>query len=156
MDNNLGLNSNKLTDVERKIINLKLHLLDYSFTFNCNNFNIEFLKRLNGFLFNDFYSDNDLRPLDEKIINKINKMLDDIIYICINDKNNIKKIIELVKEIWNFQPFLVGNTRTLIAYLKILNECFELDLNINLNMEITNNPDIFDTFNPVNQKGLTR
>lgn len=157
MKNKLGLNEYKLLDIERKIVNTKLNLLDEYFTFNELKFDFEYIKQLHNFLFCEFYYEEDLgtRIIDEEEIKLINNYLNEINYICIN-KSNSDEVLNIIKKVWYLQPFIVGNTRTLIAYLKILDSAFLLNLNINVNIEIENNPTIFNTWKTVNQKRLTK
>lgn len=61
-----------------------------------------------------------------------------------------------VEEIWQLQPFIVGNTRTLIAFLKVIDMCFSLGLDIDFNINIESNPNIFKISCKVNQKRLTK
>ena len=157
MKNKLGLNEYKLLDIERKIVNTKLNLLDEYFTFNELKFDFEYIKQLHNFLFCEFYYEEDLgtRIIAEEEIKLINNYLNEINYICIN-KGNSDEVLNIIKKVWYLQPFIVGNTRTLIAYLKILDSAFLLNLNINVNIEIENNPTIFNTWKTVNQKRLTK
>ena len=156
--NKLGITENRLTDIEKQIVNLKLNLIDEYFTFNQENLDFNYLKQLHNFLFYDFYYEEEFgaRKFDENEEKIIDSYFDQINYICIYQKENIKDILKLVKEIWHLQPFEVGNTRTLIAYLKILNRAFLLDLDIDVNKEIVSNPAIFDLERLVNQKRLTK
>ena len=72
------------------------------------------------------------------------------------DKENITSVLDIIKDIWLLQPFVDGNTRTLIAYLIILNKAFDLGLNIDLNKEIESGINTFQLNNFVNQKRLTK
>ena len=54
------------------------------------------------------------------------------------------------------QIFSIGNTRTLYAYLKVINSAFFLDLDVNPNIEIVSSPSIFNINNYVNQERLTK
>lgn len=158
MENKLGVSEFALIDIEKKIINLKLNLLDYTYTFNKSTYDLEYLIRLHEYLFSEFYEKEDLgtRDLDDFEIQTINFKLNNITSLCIeNDCNNIDKITSLIEEIWHLQPFIVGNTRTMIAYLKILNDSFLLGHDIDVNIEIKNTPSIFKEICNVNQKRLT-
>lgn len=92
MINKLTTNEYKLLDIQKKIINLKLKLLDETFTFSKDVFDLDYLVRLNEFLFADFYYENDfgLRVLSNDEINGIEYYLKEIITICINNSNDIK------------------------------------------------------------------
>ena len=57
---------------------------------------------------------------EEKIIDNY---LDKLVNICLTNSEDLESIFKIISEIWNLEPFVVGNTRTLIAYLKVIN-CF--------------------------------
>lgn len=158
MVNKLGVNEYKLMSIEKSIVNQKLNLLDETFTFNKNTFDLEYLIRLNIFLLGDFYYGRDfgLRVLSKEDIYLINEILNEITNICIINPNDIKGILNRVRDIWYLQPFIVGNTRTMIAYLKIISMCFELDFEVDVNNNIENSPSIFQECVVVNQKRLTK
>ncbi len=155
--NKLGVNEYKLRDIERKIVNLKLNLLDAYFTFNNEELNFKYLIDLHSFLFSDFYFSNEqgTRNLDLVEKDMIELYIKKINYLSLNEPTNVNDILIQFEEIWNLQPFIVGNTRTLIAFLKIVNEAFLLDLNVDVNKNIVNNPKIFRIGNFVNQNRLT-
>ena len=156
--NKLGISEYRLREIEKEIINLKLRLLNSYYTFNNTKYDLTFLIRLNSFLFSDFYFKDERGTRDLSIKEKelIESKLEKISYLCLNNPNELKEILLLIEEIWHLQPFIVGNTRTLVALIKILNESFLLGLNVDINQNITNNPKIFKLNNFVNQKGLTK
>lgn len=153
MENKLGLGSYKINDVEKKIVNLKLNLIDEYFTFNETDLEFDYLEKINKFLFNDFYKYEEVDYTVKKIINKYLIILNDI---CINESENIETIIEIINSIWIQQPFKDGNTRTLLAYLSVLNKAYNLGLNVDLNKEIESGVNTFKLENFVNQKRLTK
>ena len=153
MENKLGLGSYKINDVEKKIVNLKLNLIDEYFTFNETDLEFDYLEKINKFLFNDFYKYEEVDYAVKKIINKYLIILNDI---CINESENIETILEIINSIWIQQPFKDGNTRTLLAYLSVLNKAYNLGLNIDLNKEIESGTNTFKLENFVNQKRLTK
>ena len=153
MYNKLGLNEFQIIEVEKKIIKLKLNLVDEYFTFNEKEFNFNYLEKLNNFLFSDIYEEKKVKDDVKNIINKYLRIITDML---IEDKNNIIYVLDIIKDIWFLQPFADGNTRTLIAYLIILNKAFDLGLNIDLNKEIDSVINTFDLNNFVNQKRLTK
>lgn len=158
MINKLTPNEYKLLDIQKKIINLKLNLLDETFTFNKNVFDLEYLVRLNEFLFSDFYYENDfgLRVLSNDEISTIECYLEKITSNCISNPSDTKSILNYVEKIWYLQPFVVGNTRTMIGYLKMIDVCFLLGLDIDVNVELESKPSIFKGNYKVNQKRLTK
>ena len=155
MKNKLGLTYYKMLDVERKLVNYKLNLLDETYTFNGDIFSIDYLIKLNEFLFSDIHPDEFVR------LRELNSIDRDYIKCLLNkvkssaESNNIKELIDTVEEIWYYQPFIVGNTRTIIAYLKVINEAFLLDIPIDVNEEIVSSHSTFKKMS-VNQKRLTR
>jgi len=158
MANKLGLMEERLVDVERKIVNLKMNLIDEWFTFNKKQFNFEYLVELHNFLFNDFYFKGDIgiRKLTNIEENNINDYFNKLNYLCINEPNKLEEILLIIRELWGLQIFVVGNTRTLLTLLKIINNAFYLNLDVDINIEINSNPRIFELQNFVNQKGLTK
>lgn len=158
MENKLGVSNSKLFDIERKIVNFKLNLLDEYITFNKNIFEFQYLIELHKFLFSDLYFDKNLaiRNFDEVEINNIETILVFIENVCINNRDRIDELLSLIYKLWEMQPFQNGNTRTLIAYLYILNKAFLLNMNIELNSEISNKTTFFELSESVNQNRLTK
>ena len=156
--NKIGVNEYKLRDIEKKIVNFKLNLLDETFIFNEDEFDLKYLKKLNDFLFQDFYFEEELGYRYESGIELsiIENKLYQIKKICIHNPEKIEEILNLIYEIWDLQPFMVGNTRTMIAFLKILNMAYLLDLEIDVNKKIISSPSMFKLNNIVNQKRLTK
>ncbi len=157
MNNRLNVCMSRLGYIERKIVNIKLNLLDENITFGKNLFDLEYLKCLNNFLFCDLYFEDSLgtREILDDELKKIDKCLTIITKECLTTRN-LKVILENIEYLWHLQIFGIGNTRTLYAYLKIINSAFLLGLNIDPNIEISNNPKIFRLNNFVNQNRLTK
>lgn len=153
MDNKLGLTEFKIIDIEKKLVNFKLNIIDEYFTFNESELNFIYLEKLNKFLFSDIYES---KEINNDVKNIINKYLGIITDMLMEDKENIESVLDIIKDIWFLQPFVDGNTRTLIAYLIILNKAFDLGLYIDLNKEIESGINTFDSNNFVNQKRLTK
>lgn len=158
MKNKLGVSEFKLKEVEFKIVNFKFNLLDEYFTFNSNIFELDFLSKLHNFLFSDLYFDYQLqiRTLSKEHRDYINSMFKKIENICKSSNSSKEILLDLIYNIWDLQPFFDGNTRTLLAYLKILNDAFLLGFNIDLNSEIISGKNNFNINNFVNQKRLTK
>lgn len=156
--NKLGIEKNKLDKIEKQIINLKLNMLDETFTFNSTDFDLRYLVKLHSYLFDEFYfnCDRGLRRLSNIEKKLINELLKEISYVCINNPCDINLIINNIVEIWALQPFVNGNTRTLVAFLKVITECFDLNLDMDVNRNIVSNPKTFEKYMLVNQKRLTR
>ena len=158
MKNKICVNEFQFKKIEKIIVNQKLNLLDETFTFNENEYNFKYLFLLNDFLFRDFYYNEEIgiRNLNLKEVGQINRYLKAITYLCINDPDKIKQILNLVEQIWSIQPFIVGNARTMIAYLKIISESFLLSVDVDVNREIISSPNTFKLNTVVNQKRLTK
>ena len=152
MKNKLGLYYYKMMDIERKLVNLTLNLLDETFTFNCNLFSLEYLINLNKFLFEDIYEFQDSAVSKNEIeVDYLKQLLKDL--ECAVKEENINKILGLIEEIWYRQFFVVGNTRTMVAYLKVIKESFLLDIPLNVNADIESNPKIFRPESVLTKKG---
>lgn len=158
MENKLGVSDAKLFDIERKLVNFKFNLLDEYITFNKNIFDFEYLIELHKFLFSNLYFDKniEIRNFDKIEINTIETILVFIEDICLNNRDRINELLSLIYKLWEMQPFQNGNTRTLIAYLYILNKAFLLNMNIDLNNEISNKTTFINLNELVNQNRLTK
>jgi len=159
MSNKSGLSIHRLEKIEKQIINQKLKLLDEYFTFNEISFNFDYLIKLNKFLFEDIYY-NDIktcRNLSREEYSIIEKKIRMIVNHCIENPVPIDSVLDLICEIWDLQPFLVGNTRTMLGFLKVLNCAFLLNLDVDIDKKITSNSRMFDLNEKiVNQKRLTK
>ena len=159
MKNKLGVSYTKLIQIETEIVNLKLNLLDEYFTFNENIFSLKYLRKLHKFLFSDLYENIDVETRELNDIEKdyIRDILISLENICIKEPIEIDKILQIILKLWNFQIFKDGNTRTMLAYLKVINRAFLLNLDIDLNSVISNQDrDNFKKEKYVNQKRLTK
>ena len=159
MKNKLGVSYTKLIQIETEIVNLKLNLLDEYFTFNENIFSLKYLRKLHKFLFSDLYENIDVETRELNDIEKdyIRDILISLENICIKEPIEIDKILQMILKLWDFQIFKDGNTRTMLAYLKVINRAFLLNLDIDLNSVISNQDrDNFKKEKYVNQKRLTK
>lgn len=159
MKNKLGVSYTKLIQIETEIVNLKLNLLDEYFTFNENIFSLKYLRKLHKFLFSDLYENIDVETRELNDIEKdyIQDVLISLENICIKEPIEIDKVLQIILKLWDFQIFKDGNTRTMLAYLKVINRAFLLDLDIDLNSVISNqDSDNFKKEKYVNQKRLTK
>lgn len=137
---------------------MKLNLLDEYFTFNIDIFSSDYLKELHKFLFLDIYYDyqTEMIGFNTDDENYIKYLFEGLKYNCINHPDRIENILNSIKELWKLQPFYDGNTRTLFAYLKVINDAFLLNLDIDFDKEIKSGSNIFLTESFVNQKRLTK
>ena len=152
MKNKLGLCYYKMVDIEKKIVNMKLNLLDETFTFNCDLFTLDYLTNLNKFLFEDIYKLENETTLKNQIeLDYLNSLLKEL--KCAVKKQKINEILSLIEEIWHRQIFTVGNTRTMIAYLKVIKDSFLLDIPVDVNTNIESNPKMFKLKYMLTKKG---
>ena len=159
MKNKLGVSYTKLIQIETEIVNLKLNLLDENFTFDANLFSLKYLRKLHKFLFSDLYENIDVETRELNDIEKdyIRDILISLENICIKEPIEIDKVLQMILKLWDFQIFKDGNTRTMLAYLKVINRAFLLNLDIDLNSVISNQDrDNFKKEKYVNQKRLTK
>lgn len=139
LNNKLGIkNVNDMKNIEYYLFNIKYHLINSSYNFNENEiFDIKYLEKIHIFLFNDIYdieictvrkaiSKENLNYIKEKI-NGLKLAVENLDYIVI--KKNIY-------DIWERQIFRDGNTRTLLCFLKILKEKYDLDINYDFKKDI--------------------
>lgn len=133
----LGLNNEqKQNELENKIINLKIELLDSSYTFNENSLNFNYLVKLHNYLFSDFYffENNDIRgnfSIEEQ--KYIQKILNELNELGMYAETYYDKIIDYFKTIWGIQIFKDGNYRTLLAFFKVYCDIYNLEFNYNYN-----------------------
>lgn len=151
MENNLGFNnSEKIKEIEYYLFNTKYHLIDETFTFNETDlFNTKYLEKIHLFLFSDVYPIELCKireNVSENTINEINyelkKLKEMLIY---EDTTGIK---DMIYKIWEYQIFHDGNTRTILCYLKILSNIFNLKVNYDFNKDIDKDyfiPEVIDS-----------
>lgn len=130
--NKLGINSDRLERYEKELVSTKLDMLDETFTFNEESFNADYLLKLNEFLLGDIYTDLGYR--DDTYRNIIDISLKRINELA--KESNKEEILQLLENVWSYQPFKDGNTRTLIGFLKIIDNAYNLDLDIDVNKDI--------------------
>lgn len=141
MENIIGVGQEKLEDLEQKLVNEKIKFLDEYCTFGCDKYDSEYLLKLNNFLFGDLYG-----PLCYRL-SAYNGIIDSYLH-TINEEGtgnkNIEVIFQRLQALWELQPFLVGNTRTFAAFIKIINEAYNLKLEIDPNTELYSGMNLFD------------
>ena len=139
MENNLGLtNIKQIKEIEYYLFNIKYHIIDETFTFNETDlFNTSYLEKIHLFLFSDIYSVDDCKirkNVSEKIINEINNELKKLKEMLIyEDTIGVK---DMIYKIWEYQIFHDGNTRTILCYLKILSNIFNLKVNYDFTKDV--------------------
>lgn len=149
MKNTLGLSENRFEDIEKRIVNEKIKLLNEYCTFNCDKYDSEYLLKLNRFLFGDFYDDLKYRTTQFRGI------IDSYLYILqenCQEKKDLDEIFERIQQLCNLQPFEVGNTRTFVAFIKIINETYNLGLDFNANFELYSGMNLSDVISTPKNK----
>ena len=153
IENKLGIrNYSQLEKVEREIITAKIKLLDDYITFNMDTLNLEFLMRIHHFLFEDIYDKKDLemRNISDYEQKELNRIFDLLMDLGLQGVNiDIKLTERLFKRLWYLQLFGDGNTRTLLAFLKLYIEYYRLPLQCNIDIDIKSSEKVF-TIKPVN------
>lgn len=139
MKNNLGLtNSNKIKEIEYYLFNTKYHIIDENYTFNEDNFfSTNYLEKIHIFLFHDIYEIEDCKireKISENQIIEINEKLQLLKQKLIYE--DFKGIKEIIYYIWEKQIFYDGNTRTILCFLKILSNVFNLKVNYDFTKDI--------------------
>ena len=135
-DNKLGIYYyRQLEEIEYYLFNTKYHLIDESFTFNCETlFDVEYLKRLHIFLFGDIYGEENCK-IKESLIEEANKILKEIKEMLeFNDTEHLRKQIY---QLWEYQLFIDGNTRTILCYLKVLSKSYDFKMNYDFSKDVT-------------------
>ena len=144
MENIVGVSQEKIEDLEQKLVNEKLKFLDEYCTFGSTKYDAEYLLKLNNFLFSDLYG-----PLCYRL-SAYNGIIDSYMH-AINEEGvgdkNLDIIFDRLQSLWDLQPFLVGNTRTFVAFIKIINEAYNLKLDINPDCELYSGMNLLDIVN---------
>ena len=161
MKNKLGLTDYHFDDVEKKLVNFKLNLLNDTYTFNTELFSISYLIRLHNFLFKDIMEEEycGFRAFNKDELDYFSELLLELKGLISIYPKDINRILSVLERLWHYQLFVVGNTRTIVAYLKIINEKYMLNIPLDINKEIKSNYNMFelDYLNSkVNQKTLTK
>lgn len=139
MNNKLGLtNSNKIKKIEYYLFNIKYHIIDENYTFNEEDlFSTDYLEKIHIFLFNDIYELEDCKirkQISDKQKQEINKLLKLIQKKLLNE--DYEGIKEIIYSIWYQQIFYDGNTRTILCFLKIISNLFNLKVNYDFTKDI--------------------
>ena len=114
--NKLGITSfQRIQNIEYNLFNTKYHMIDEIYTFDEEEiFNIKYLEKLHLFLFNDIYDMKYCKIREEIPKEEVNKKLEELKYLLI--AKEIEKIKTIIYEIWEYQIFYDGNTRTLLRF----------------------------------------
>lgn len=127
-NNKLGLPNDMIHKFEEQLVDFKIQIFNPNTTFNTSSFDLEYLKRLHGFLFGDLYEEagqiSPRIPKEEyaKINDSIKKIEDMIQYIDYVD--DISVIKDDIEDIIDLQMFPDGNNRTIKLFFKTMTECF--------------------------------
>lgn len=165
--NKLGIsNYGVLESVEKHIVSAKIQVLDNYITFNKDKLDLELLNSIHRFLFEDIYYEEDirLRKIDNYDLKSINYVFELLNKLGLQGQNiDVHLISEIFKYLWDCQLFYDGNTRTLIAFLKLYIKYYQLPIEYDFNKDIHSCRSIFDVenfnkksnMNSVNKKVLT-
>lgn len=134
--NKLGIfNKETFYKIENSLIEAKIAILDYDFTFGEAEYNFNFLIKLHKFLFEVFFilENYGLRSsIDSEAQNEVNELLYRLnikgVYGIFDEES-----LEIFYKLWEMQIFSDGNTRTLIAFLKIYASAFQFEEYIDYN-----------------------
>lgn len=147
IENKLGVRSyEQLAQIEKEIISVKVKLLDDKITFNMDDLNLEFLVRVHKFLFSDIYEDKYLkiRKMSEEEYKEIDLIFKQLIRLGVYGAEiNLKLLESLFIKLWKYQLFYDGNTRTILAFLKLYIEYYRLPIEYNYDLKIESGPKVF-------------
>lgn len=130
--NKLGIsNEFDIENIERKIVEYKMSILDSRFTFNEKIIGLEYLRKLHNFLFGDIYftAGNFSKRVDEEVIKIAEKIMFDIYSLLeyINYEEVKLEINKKLEELINLQLFDDGNHRVVSGYFKLIIEPYIKD-----------------------------
>lgn len=139
LNNKLGIkNYNEIKKIEYYLFNIKYHIINANYTFKETEiFNINYLEKIHIFLFSDLYEIEKCKirkVISENDISLINKKLLEIKESLLNE--DYQKIQINIYDIWERQIFYDGNTRTLLCFLKILSQKFDLNIEYDFTKDI--------------------
>lgn len=135
-----------LEDIEHQIVSMKLSILDSTFTFNCEKFDLTYMERLHAFLFGDIYYFEDLQisnvySLEE--LEKVNQEFSDFNQKLLQGDISLKEFKEFFYHIWQYQFFYDGNTRTVLGMMKVYIDSYQLPFFIDTNDDLLYGGEIF-------------
>lgn len=139
LENKLGIkNVNDMINIEYYLFNIKYHIINSNYNFNEEEiFDIKYLEKIHIFLFSDIYPQEICtirKAISEENLNYIKEKIQELkISVECLDYKLIRKNIY---DIWERQMFRDGNTRTLLCFLKILKEKYDLDINYDFKKDI--------------------
>lgn len=155
MENKIGINNEKILEIENKIVELKLKLLDKDFNFNKNKIDFEYLVELNKFLYGDIYNEKDLinSNIDKNRIMVISFTLDKVCKCFIDYKSNEDEIKSLLKRVMDLKPFTKGNQNTVMGLFYILSSLYLVNFNTEEKINTSNekNNTLKDETNTLNE-----
>lgn len=125
--NKLGIaNEQDIENIEVKLVEYKMGILSSNFTFNEEELNLTYIRKLHGFLFGDIYYDagNFSSRINEETITRANRIISDICYMLeyINYDEIRILIQEKLRELIGLQLFDDGNNRVINCYYNLLTE----------------------------------
>ena len=139
LKNKLGLKkTSQIIKIEYYIFNIKYHLINSDYTFNePDEFSIKFLEKIHIFLFNDIYELDECKirkTIEPKSLNFVNLKLKELKEAVENE--DYETIRKNIYDIWERQIFCDGNTRTILCFLKIMKEKYNINVNYDFKEDI--------------------
>ena len=122
-----------LKEQETKIIKEKFKILNKSLLFGEQTLELDYLRKLHLFLFEDIYYSSDLsirREYSEQDLLNINGLLQNIIFLAEEKNIDPSYLKDVIYNLWSIQLFRDGNNRTLWAYLKVFIDYYDLPLEL--------------------------
>lgn len=139
LNNKLGIKDiNLIKKIEYYLFNIKYHIINANYTFKETElFDSNYLEKIHIFLFSDIYEIDKCqirKSVLESDIDFVNKKLKEIEKLL--KEENYKKIRTNIYDIWERQLFYDGNTRTILCFLKILSEKYNLNIGYDFTKDI--------------------
>ena len=139
LNNKLGIKDIYLIKkIEYYLFNIKYHIINANYTFNETDiFDSNYLEKIHIFLFSDIYDMDKCKirkSVPKEDIDFVNEKLKELENLL--QEENYKKIRTNIYDIWERQLFYDGNTRTILCFLKILSEKYNLNISYDFTKDI--------------------
>lgn len=139
LNNKLGIKDIYLIKkIEYYLFNIKYHIIHADYTFKETDiFDSNYLEKIHIFLFNDIYDIDKCKirkSVPKEDIDFVNEKLKELENLL--QEENYKKIRTNIYDIWERQLFYDGNTRTILCFLKILSEKYNLNISYDFTKDI--------------------
>lgn len=132
--NKLGITDfAKLEKIEKSLVKYKLDILDSDFTFEQDNYGVDYLQQLHNFLFGDLYYEEDLSfrsNYTSEQLEQVDTVLKQLGIRSMNQEIGCEELSIFFQDLWEAQLFHDGNARTLWAFLAMNIEAFQLPMEL--------------------------